>query len=254
VPNGDGTTANADNSFHIQNLYGTYTFTDKLSVTAGYAGTFVGYEVISPVANFHYSTSYLFTNGPFQHAGVKVNYKISDKFGAMAGVFNDQWNVYKNTTGAAAFGGQLSYAADGVSAYLNFMDGKNSGTIVDLTASFQVTKEFKLGVNAADYSNTGDMGYTGFAVYPSYAISDAFGLGIRAEYFSVKKGSVLSGIAGDESVTAFTLSGNYKLGSLTVIPEFRTDGASANSFKSSGSAVVDTKSASQLLLALVYGF
>jgi hypothetical protein len=172
----------------------------------------------------------------------------------MAGVFNDQWNVYKNTTGAAAFGGQLSYAADGVSAYLNFMDGKNSGTIVDLTASFQITKEFKLGVNAADYSNTDDMGYTGFALYPSYAFSDAFALGIRAEYFSVKKGSVLSGIAGDQSVTAFTLSGNYKLGSLTVIPEFRTDGASANSFKSSGSAVVDTKSASQLLLALVYGF
>jgi hypothetical protein len=61
------------NSFHIQNLYATYAATDKLSFTAGYMGTFIGYEVISPLANFHYSTSYLFTNGPFQNAGVKLN-------------------------------------------------------------------------------------------------------------------------------------------------------------------------------------
>jgi hypothetical protein len=58
---------------HIQNLYATYAATDKLSFTAGYMGTFIGYEVISPLANFHYSTSYLFTNGPFQNAGVKLN-------------------------------------------------------------------------------------------------------------------------------------------------------------------------------------
>jgi hypothetical protein len=45
----------------------------------------IGYEVISPVANFHYSTSYLFTNGPFQNAGVKANYAISDKVGIMVG-------------------------------------------------------------------------------------------------------------------------------------------------------------------------
>jgi hypothetical protein len=70
------------NSFHIQNLYATYAATDKLSFTAGYMGTFIGYEVISPLANFHYSTSYLFTNGPFQNAGVKLN-SISDKIGIM---------------------------------------------------------------------------------------------------------------------------------------------------------------------------
>jgi hypothetical protein len=83
IPNGDEATLNSDNSFHIQNMYGTYSVSDKLSITAGYAGTFIGYEFISPVANFHYSTSYLFTNSPFQNSGVKINYKLSDKFGAM---------------------------------------------------------------------------------------------------------------------------------------------------------------------------
>jgi len=235
-------------SFHIQNLYATYAFTDKFSMTAGYMGTFIGYEVISPVANFHYSTSYMFTNGPFQNAGVKANYKISDKFGAMLGVFNDSWNSYKanSAKGLNAVGGQLSYTSEGTSAYLNFMDGSVSGTIFDLTATFQLTKEFKLGLNAADFSNEGDVGYTGFALYPSVAITDAFGLGLRAEYFDWKKGS------GDTSVTAFTLSGNYKVGGLTIIPEFRLDNGKDEIFVDSDMA--STKSFSQALLAVVYGF
>ena len=109
IPNGDGTDLN---SFHIQNLYATYAATDKLSFTAGYMGTFIGYEVISPLSNFHYSTSYLFTNGPFQNAGLKLNYAISDKVGIMVGAFNDAWNSYKAdpVKGLNAFGAQLSFA------------------------------------------------------------------------------------------------------------------------------------------------
>ncbi len=245
IPNGDGVDGN---SFHIQNLYATYAFTDKFSMTAGYMGTFVGYEVISPVANFHYSTSYLFTYGPFQNAGVKANYKISDKFGAMLGVFNDSWNTYKAdpTKGLSTIGAQLSYATDGVSAYLNFMDGSVSGTIIDLTATFQLSEKFKLGLNAADFSNTGDVGYSGLALYPSYAISDSFALGLRGEYFDFKEGS------GDSSVTAFTLSANLKAGGFTFIPEFRLDSNSDEYFTDSDMAA--TKAASQVTLAVVYGF
>jgi hypothetical protein len=250
IPDVDG------QSFHIQNLYATYAVSDKFSLTAGYMGTFIGYEVISPVANFQYSTSYLFTNGPFQNAGVKANYKISDKFGAMLGVFNDSWNYYKanSVKGLNAVGGQLSYASEGTSVYLNFMDGSASGTIVDLTATFQLTKEFKLGLNAADWSGIGtDEGYTGFALYPSYALTDAFALGLRAEYFKAKKNATgLYGIDADQSVTAFTLSGNYKVGSLTIIPEFRLDSNSDKYF--SDSDLMATKSASQATLAVVYGF
>ena len=242
IPNGsDG------NSFHIQNLYASYAVSDKLSLTAGYMGTFIGYEVISPVANFHYSTSYLFTNGPFQNAGVKANYKVSDKFGVMLGAFNDQWNVYTSDFGIKAIGAQLSYASGPVSAYLNFMDGKNSGTIFDLTATLQLAEKFKLGINAADYSNDGDAGYTGFALYPSVALTDSFGLGLRAEYFQYKEGS------GDTDVTAFTLSGNYKVGGLTIIPEFRLD-SNSDKVIFEDSDLDPSKSASQFLIAVVYGF
>jgi hypothetical protein len=241
-------------SFHIQNLYATYAFTDKFSMTAGYMGTFIGYEVISPVANFHYSTSYLFTNGPFQNAGIKANYKISDKFGAMVGIFNDTWNNYQANPnkGLNAVGAQLSYASGPISAYLNFMDGSVSGTIVDLTATFQLAEKFKLGLNIADWSNEGEVGYTGFALYPSVALTDAFSLGLRAEYFTSKEGADLVGIDADQSVTAFTLSGNYKLGGFTLIPEFRLDGNSDEYFTDSD--MMATKSAAQATIAVVYGF
>jgi hypothetical protein len=246
IPNGDGTDLN---SFHIQNLYATYAVTDKLSFTAGYMGTFIGYEVISPVANFNYSTSYLFTNGPFQNAGVKANYAITDKFGLMVGIFNDSWNSYKAdpVKGLNAVGGQLSFATEGVSAYLNFMDGSVSGTIVDLTATFQLSEKFKLGLNAADFSNEGDIGYTGAALYPSYSFSDAFALGIRGEYFKYKEGS------GDTDVTAFTLSANYKISGLTIIPEFRLD-SNSDEVMFVNSDLNPAKSASQVLIGVVYGF
>lgn len=247
IPNGDGTDLN---SFHIQNLYATYAATDKLSFTAGYMGTFIGYEVISPLANFHYSTSYLFTNGPFQNAGVKLNYAISDKVGIMVGAFNDSWNSYKADPikGLNAFGAQLSFApTEGVSAYLNFMDGSVSGTIVDLTASFQLSEKFKLGLNAADFSNEGDVGYTGVAFYPGYDVSDTFSLGLRGEYFKFKQGS------GDTSLTALTLSANLKSGALTFIPELRLDNNS-DKVVFVDSNLLPASSAAQISLALVYGF
>lgn len=243
------TSDDSGNSFHIQNLYAIYAVSDKLSLKAGYSGTFCGYEVISPVGNFHYSTSYLFTSGPFQHAGVQANYKITDKFGAMLGMFNDNWNKYQADPikGLNAVGGQLSYSSNGHSVYLNFMDGSVSGTLVDLAATFQLAEKFKLGLNAADFSNTGDVGYTGVALYPSYSVSDKFALGLRGEYFESKEGS------GDTSVTALTLSANLKAGGLTFIPEFRLDNNS-DEVLFVDSDGLDTKSASQVSLAVVYGF
>ncbi|TDD97429.1 porin [Flavobacterium cellulosilyticum] len=251
IPNSDNTynEGNGYNSFHIQNLYATYAATDKLSFTAGYMGTFIGYEVISPLANFHYSTSYLFTNGPFQNAGVKANYAVSDKVGLMVGMFNDSWNSYNADPikGLNAFGAQLSLTpTEGISAYLNFMDGSVSGTIVDLTATFQLTDEFLLGLNTADFSNGDKVGYTGIALYPSYAVTENFGLGLRGEYFKYKENS------GDTSVTALTLSANLKSGGLTFIPEFRLDSGKDKMFLDSN--MIPTKSASQVSLAMVYGF
>ncbi len=241
---GDGT-----GSFHIQNLYVSYAFTDQFTLSVGYMGTFVGYEVISPTGNFNYSTSYLFTNGPFQNAGVKLQYAPSDRFSLMVGLFND-WNVYTDLTKSKDFGAQLFVApVEGWDVYVNFVTGDPSGTEIDLTTGYQITDEFYLGLNAANYDAAeGDGGFNGAALYAQYGLTDAVSLGFRGEAFKFK------GDAGEEdtSVAAFTLSANIKSGPLTFIPEFRIDSGSDEIFVDNDGLA--TKAASQILVAAVFAF
>ncbi|RZK39614.1 MAG: porin [Pedobacter sp.] len=245
----------ATNSFNIQNLYVSYAFSDKFNVTAGYMGTFIGYEVISPAANFNYSTSYLFGSGPFQNAGIKASYSFSDKVSLMAGLFND-WNVYQDFNGVSHVGAQLTVIpAEGWSAYLNVLSGYSAGaagtgTIFDLTTAYQITEKFKLGLNAADYSVSNDNGgYSGVALYPQYAFTPSFALGVRGESFKLKS----TPSSASASVMSFTLSGNIKSGGLTFIPEIRLDSDKDFSQNFMKNGLVN-KQASQFSLAAVYSF
>lgn len=257
IPNGDDSEANGGNSFHIQNLYASYDFTEQFNMTAGYMGTFIGYEVISPAANFHYSTSYLFGAGPFQNAGIKATYAFTDKVSLMAGLFND-WNVYRDLNGVSHFGAQLAVQpVEGLSAYLNFLTGSSaggadnysSGTLIDLVASYAFTEKVSLGLNAADYSFKSEGGYTGVALYPRYDFNENIGLGLRAEYFTEKEVEDHS----SAELFSFTFSAKVKHGGLSVIPEVRLDNNSQASFlKKDG--MTATKQASQASIALVYAF
>jgi len=252
IPNGsDG------DSYHIQNLYVAYDVTDKFVLTAGYMATFIGYEVVSPVGNFNYSTSYLFTNGPFQNAGFKAAYSFSDKVNVMAGVFNDNWNYYRSSNQVNSFGAQLILnPVKGWTAYLNVITGGIVGTEFDLTTAYQITNAFKLGLNAADFSaNKGVTGgFSGVALYPQLAVSKYVTLGLRGEYFKHKTGTytAIAGPANGKSVTAATLTANVKAGPLTLIPEVRLDHGSVEQFKARNGDL--TRSASQFVLAAVYGF
>ncbi|MFA6083040.1 porin [Mucilaginibacter sp.] len=252
--------ANDGNSYHVQNLYVSYDVTDKFNLTGGYMATFMGYEVIAPAGNFNYSTSYMFTNGPFQNAGFKATYLFSDKASLMAGIFNDAWNVYTSVSQVNTFGAQLMIApVKGWTAYINLLTGKLSGTEIDLTTSYQITDAFKLGLNAADFSAAdavGTGGFTGVALYPQLAVAKDVTLGLRGEYFKTKDGTVTTyGPAPGSSVTAFTFTANIKSGPLTFIPEVRLDRnkALSDGFTKSG-GITPTKSASQFVLAAVYSF
>ncbi|MHB8209440.1 outer membrane beta-barrel protein [Mucilaginibacter sp.] len=239
--------------YHIQNLYVSYNLTPKLSATAGYMSTYIGYEVISPTGNFNYSTSYLFTAGPFQNAGFKLTYAFSDKVSLMAGIFNDQWNAYTSEHDVSTFGAQLTVTpVKNWTAYLNLATGPTSGTIFDLTTAYQITTAFKLGLNGADFTPAhGGGGYDGVALYPQVAVSKAVTLGLRGEYFNSKS------IDGNpsEHVSEVTLTANIKAGPLTFIPEVRVDSFGDKSYSSfTDSNLQPTKSASQFVLAAVYAF
>lgn len=257
TPETDSTTGtssifSSDFAPRIQNLYVSYALTEKLSVTAGYMGTFVGYEIISPTGNFNYSTSYLFTNGPFQNAGVKLDYAISDKVGVMVGVFNP-WNVYSADPeiGPSSFGAQLYVSpVDGWDVYVNGVTGGESGSEVDLTTTFQLTDDFMLGVNAAYYNDGADEAgtFAGAAAYLNYALTDGAAIGLRYENF--QSNFVLADV--DASVNSFTLSANLGNGAITFIPEVRYDMASEEIFFDADGA--GSTSAMQALIAAVYAF
>lgn len=242
-----------DININIQNLLITYAFTEKISLTAGYMGTFVGYEVISPVSNFNYSTSYLFSFGPFQNAGLRFDWTIKDNLSIMVGIFDD-WNVYQDFNGVSDIGAQIYWAPeDGLDMYLNFITGSPSGTIVDLTASFQITDKFLLGLNAADYfaPDVGG-GYSGMAFYPQYAFSDLFSLGLRTEFFNYKGYTEEQAAIPSEKVFSNTLTGNLNLGPMRFLAEIRLDDASSDFFYDKNSN--PRSSASQFLLAAIYAF
>ena len=257
IPNGDDQEANSGNSFHIQNLYASYNFTEQFSLTAGFMGTFVGYEVISPAGNFHYSTSYLFGAGPFQNAGIKANYQFSPKVSAMVGLFND-WNVYRDLNGVSHIGAQISVTpTEDFSAYINFLTGSSeggetnysSGTLFDLVASYSFSEHVDLALNAADYTFKSEGGYQGVALYPKYNINENIGVGLRGEYFRTKDVGDVDGT----QVVSFTLSGQFKHKGLALIPEIRLDKDNSAAFlKSDG--MTPTKQAAQASIAFVYSF
>jgi hypothetical protein len=245
--------------YHIQNLYVSYDVTNKLNLSAGYMATFVGYEVIAPTGNFNYSTSYLFTYGPFQNAGFKATYAFNDKVSLMAGIFNNYWNYYSSVrfTGTtpnvggdvSTFGAQLTITpVKGWTAYLNLLTGSYSGTEEDLTTAYQITDAFKLGLNGANFTapNNGG-GFEGVALYPQLAVSKVVTFGLRGEYFKVKDDG--------GNVKAITATANIKAGPLTLIPEIRFDKKSndfAVPFYKNNMLPVDH--ASQFVLAAVYAF
>ena len=240
----------------IQNLYISYAVTNKLSLTAGYMGTFVGYEVISPAGNFNYSTSYLFTSGPFQNAGLKANYAFSNRFAIMVGVFND-WNVYSDANGVSDLGAQVFIAPiDGWDVYLNFINGYTTGTVFDITTGFQLTHALYIGMNAADfsYATKNDGGYSGVALYPQYAVSDLFSIGLRSEFFSTKdvKDSNETVTTPGGSVVATTITASFSIDGFTFITEARLDSSDDVGFIDSNS--IATSSASQVTLAAIFAF
>lgn len=232
----------------INQLYAYWQVSDQLKLTLGNFNTFLGYEVISPTANFNYSTSYMFSYGPFSHTGLKADFDLGSGFSAMLGVFNPTDFTDFNPFDQYVGGAQLGYENDKGGAWLNFIlsDGFYQ---VDLTTGWQATDKVYLGLNAT----TAQDAFSGAALYLQLAANDALAFGIRGEYFS-DTGVEVVGM--DESVIDITLSANCKVGNLTLIPEVRLDSFSSDMVikDASGTTPEMTDNLASFLLAAVYAF
>lgn len=250
-PRGAEAVFNSTGSSNIVNqLYVYYNLADGVTATFGNFNTFLGYEVISPTANFNYSTSYMFSYGPFSHTGLKLDFTLDDEISAMIGVMNQTDYTDSNSDGSIAFDSYMFGAQLGVyGQYFNLLAGEGY-TQVDYTGGIDLGGSFFLGVNATHASLGGDNSFSGVALYPQLTLSDTFALGLRGELFYDKGAGILDA-DGDFDNTGLTLTGSYTSGNFTFKQEFRVDSGSSAFYSNSNGS---TDSLSSFILAAIYSF
>jgi hypothetical protein len=252
-PRGVDAVFNAPAGLGMMNqLYGYYNLSDKVTVTLGSFNTYLGYEVISPTVNFNYSTSYLFSYGPFSHAGLKLAFDLGSGFSLTTALMNPTDFTLSNPTGKYNYGGQLGYAGDKGSVFLNYLGGDGYNQI-DLTTGTQLTEKFYVGLNATTAIDL----FSGVALYSNVAATDDLKFGARVEYFSnVGLEGIL--VAPDQNVLDFTLSANYTKGNFKLIPEIRidihSDDAIVKTVDLEGNPKTFGKNLASFVLAGVYSF
>jgi hypothetical protein len=251
----------------VKQLYITYAPADWLKLTAGTWGTHVGYEVLDPYLNRNYSMSYMFTNGPFSHTGLKAEV-TKGKHGFMLGISNatDYRIPPEDQINKKFVIAQYSLAAtDDVKFYLNYVGGKGPDTSkmnqVDLVATAKLSDKFNIGFNATYNStklwdgtkNIDAKNWWGSAVYLNVDPKPWFGLSLRGEYFDDKDQMKMYAASPEGgSIFATTLSANFKVEGFTFIPEIRFDNANKDLFADKDLA--PTKSTTSFLLAAIYKF
>jgi len=247
----------------VKQAYVTYAPSAKVKFTMGKFATHVGYELVDAFANRNYSMSYMFTNGPFSHTGLKADI-TAGPVAFMVGLTNytDQATA---TTSTKNFIAQFSGGSKNgkVKFYINYSgfggsskglnpSGLKSLNQFDGVLTATITSKLSLGYNGTVQSRkpvTGSSGsWIGNALYLNFDPTAKVGLTLRSEVISDSKMIYY----GTKSIFANTLSVDCKVGPLTIIPELRFESAQSTIYsKSNGSA---TKSTASGILAAVYKF
>ncbi len=228
----------------INQMYAYYKFSDVVTLNLGQFNTFLGYEVISPAVNFHYSTSYLFSWGPFSHSGARADFTFPNGMNMKLAIMNPTDLVEFNPVDTYTFGFQLGYANEAGGIWFNAVVGDQDGKLEkqlggdvmsstgvlsqgDITLGFNLSEKFYLGLNTSlqslatgEYYDvdegsikdaSGDAtSYFGVALYPKVTLSESFALGLRAEYFAIKNGHLggFDPITGYNSIIGVDDEGN----------------------------------------------
>lgn len=210
----------------VNQMYAYYKLSDKVTLNLGQFNTFLGYEVISPAVNFHYSTSYMFSYGPFSHAGLRADFDLGGGLVAKLAVMNPTDLVEFNPVNTYTFGAQIGHSNDAGGIWLNLIYGDQDGTLdesdpayddegdlitsagslfqVDVTTGWNLSEKFYLGLNTSYQTVAAGEGFVGegdvkksggdaatffgVALYPKVSLSESFALGLRAEYLGVTNG------------------------------------------------------------------
>lgn len=245
----------------IKQLYLVYAPSSSIKFTFGTWGTHIGYEVLDAYLNRNYSMSFMFTNGPFSHTGIKADISLGGKSAFMLGISNP--TDYRTAPAMPkSLIAQFSTGSkdDKFKVFLNFVGGKQNDNKKmvqgDVVATYAVSGKFSLGYNGTLQSiktkdpvsgNWRASSWWGSAIYLNVDPVNWFGLTLRGEYIGDKDEYL-----GINNVFAPTLSANFKIDNLTIIPEFRFDAAGNSVFYKS--ATETTKSTGSFIVAATYHF
>ena len=251
----------------IKQLYVSYSPADWVTFTLGTWATHVGYELVDPQLNRNYSMSYMFTNGPFTHTGVKAAV-TKGKHSFMAGVSNatDYRIPPSDMINKKFFIAQYGLAAsEKVALYVNYVGGQSPDTSkssqVDAVLTAKMNDKFSVGFNGTYTSvkswdgvkNLDGEAWWGSAVYLNFDPTSSFGLTLRGELFNDDNQlKVYSGAPVGGSIFATTLSAQFKKGGFTFIPEIRFDSGSEDIFVDKDGA--PSKTMGNFLFAAIYSF
>ena len=236
----------------------SYNLTDQLKISAGKWATHIGYELLDAPLNRNYSMSYGFSYGPFFHTGVKAEYTYSKKTSFMIGIANPTDYVISSSPLKIIIA-QLSTKLfeDKTTLYANYQGGNleqsNHYSQIDLVLNNTLSSQWTLNYDGTIYSAK-IKGIQSFwssnAIYLNFDPTSSIGFTLRSELFDDK--SALSIGAFGTSIFANTVSMNYRIKKLTIIPEFRLDNAQKNIFtNSSNKAKGDNAS---FIIAAIYKF
>lgn len=246
----------------IKQLFVSYSPISSLKITAGTWATHLCYESPDATANRNYSMSYLFSNDPFSHTGIKAEVTLG-RNSFMLGVANpaDYRSIPDSGHNNKNIIAQYSYSLDTDTKFcLNYVGGGDPGNDrsqqLDLVISARTGRLFSLGFNGSIHRSSLAMEkynsshqWWGAALYCNLDPKPWLGLSLRTEYFNDPEGVPLPAIA---SIVATTLSANFRVDGLTVIPEFRVDRADNPVFVHADGAPART--AACFLIAAVYAF
>jgi len=251
----------------VKQLYVSYSPASWIKFTAGSWATHVGYELVDPQLNRNYSMSYMFTNGPFHHTGVKAELSKGNH-GFMLGVSNaTDFRIPPDGQVNRKFVvAQYSVAlTENTKLFVNYVGGKNPDTSrtsqVDAVLTTKISDRFTLGyngtVNSTRYwdgsKNEGGKRWWGSAMYLNYDPVSWAGITLRTELFNdASQLKMFSTAPAGGNIFATTLSANFKTGGLMIVPEFRVDNASQSVFQDvNGNA---KRSMGSFLIAAIYSF
>ena len=232
----------------VNEAYMYWNVSEKTMLMMGRFNSWMGYERLSAANNFHYSMSHMYTYSARNFNGLVAQFDLGNDFNFGVGVMNPVNITVGNDTGDYSIAAGVSKGKTGVSfassqetSYIDFKTGFSFSDSFDMWLNAHIAD---YGENPASYQVVGD-GFTSISAYPRIKSSDNMSWGMRLEY-------IMFDDANDTSVFTPTLTANYSVGDLTIIPELRLDSASEDLFLDADGAA--TEGLTSFNLAAVYTF